>query len=106
MDNVNKNLNYTTEHVNENIEKDMAMQKLRQEVFKRFDEYRNTIAHMASDAPISTLCLPKKVEKSLLDHGLLRIYDLFQCDFTEVKGLNEVLIRDLTARLNQFLSML
>jgi hypothetical protein len=103
---VNKNLNYTSEGVNENLEKDLTMEKLRRELMKRFDEYRSTMAYLAADAPIGTLCLPKRVEKCLLDHGLLRIYELFNCDFTKIEGLNDVLIRDLTTRLNEFLSML
>lgn len=102
---VNQNLNHIEEGVNENIEKDMMMQKIREELIKKLSEYRNTINHLAADAPISALCLPKKVEKCLLDYGLLRIYDLFNCDFAKIEGLDDVMRSNLTARFNEFFSV-
>lgn len=99
---VNENIN----SVNQNMEYDLKMQKLREELSKSFSEYRKTMAFMAGDAPLEILCLPTPIENSLLSHGCLRIYDLFDCDFTKVKGLGAIRIRDLTSRLNQFFSML
>lgn len=84
---------------------DMKLLKIREEVIKRLSEYRTTIAYMASDAPLAILCLPKVLENILLAHGLLRVYDLFNCDFTKVKGLGESRLRDLTTRLDQFVAM-
>ena len=89
-----------------NIEHDMMMAKLREEIVKKFNEYRVTMDYLIADAPISTLCLPKIIETSLFNHGCLRIYDLFNCDFTKIEGLNEIRIRHLTTCLDKFLSML
>lgn len=89
-----------------NLENDIQMQKIKKEVIKKFDEYRNTMAYMAADAPISILCLSPAIENALSAQGLLRVYDLFNCDFVKIKGLGRVRIGELTACLDKFLSML
>lgn len=94
------------ESVKNNFEYDEKMQKIREEVLKKFAEYRQTLNYLAADAPIETLCLPSVIENALIAHGCLRIYDLFDCDFTKVKGLGVSRIRDLTTCLDKFLSML
>jgi len=88
------------------VEHDLQMEKLREEVLKKFFEYNKIIQFMAADAPISTLCLPPTIEKKLTSNGLLRVYDLINFDLTKIEGLGEVSIRNLTSRLNQFFSML
>ncbi len=100
------NLDKSTENLNAIIDNNKKMQEIREEVVKKFKDYTKTLNFMMSDAPISVLCLPKTIEKSLTNHGCLRIYDLFNCDFTKIKGLGIVRIRDLTARLDEFFSML
>jgi hypothetical protein len=92
--------------INSNIEYDMQLKKIREEVLKKFDDYRQIIGMMAADAPLGILCLPKKLEGILLDNGLNRVYDLFNCDFAEIKGLNDTSIGKLTASLEQFTTML
>jgi hypothetical protein len=87
------------------IEQDIKMQQLREELSKSFESYRNTMKFLSADAPIEVLCLPKNIENILLESGCLRVYDLFDMDFTKVKGLGTVRLRDLTARLQQFISM-
>lgn len=94
------------EKVKSNFEYDEQLRKVREEIAKKFVEYRKSILFMAGDAPIETLCLPKVIENALLAHGCLRIYDLFDCNFTEIKGLGISRIRDLTSCLDQFVSML
>lgn len=94
------------EDVKNNLEKEESLRKIREEVLKRFDDYRNTLNYMVGDAPLQILCLPSIIESALLAHGCLRVYDLFDCDFTKVKGMGIVRIRDLTARLDQFFAML
>lgn len=84
---------------------DLDSKKIKEELLKKLEEYRKAMKLMAADAPLGILCLPKVIEKALLDHGCLRVYDLFNLDFTEVKGLGETRIRDLTSRLDQFISM-
>ena len=98
-------LNNSLPESNNKIEKEMFFKKLKEEVLKRFEAYDQTMTYLATDAPISVLCLPKATEKLLLNSGFLRVYDLFNSDFTEIKGLGEIRIRDLTTRLDQFCSM-
>ena len=101
-DNVKENL----DNINTNFEFDIDMQKLRVEVIKKFDEYRSTMNYLSADAPIGILCLSPMVDKILTDHGCSRVYDLFNLDLVEIKGLGEVRIKQITARLDQFFSML
>lgn len=93
------------EKLNDKIEYEMQMKAIREEVVKKFEEYRKTLSFMAADAPISILCLPTVIENALFSHGYCRIYDLFDCDFTKIKGLGDRRIRDLTSRLDEFFSM-
>ncbi len=87
------------------ISEDNINIKIKEELLKRLEEYRKMMMFMAADAPIGILCLPKVTENALVAHGCLRVYDLLNCDLTEVKGLGEVRIRDLTARLDQFITI-
>jgi len=87
-------------------EYELALSKIRIEVLKKYEEYNKTMKYMAADAPIEILCLPKAIETILITNGYLRIYDLFDADFTKIKGLGVVRCRDLTACLDQFFSML
>lgn len=96
----------TATSVNNNIEYDMALLKIKEEVLKKLVEYDRTMKYMAADIPISALCLPKATETILTSHGLLRVYDLLDCNFTEIKGLGAVRRGDLATRLDKFLSML
>lgn len=90
----------------EELQEDEKLKKVREEVLKKMQGYRKTLAYMAADAPIGILCLPKSIENILLANGCLRVYDLFDRDFTEIKGFGEARSRDLTARLDEFFAML
>ena len=79
--------------------------KLAKDIEKSLKCYRNNLKMIYSDAPIGILCLPKNLEKILLENGIDRIYALFDCDFAKIKGLGDVRIGHLTSRLNEFLSM-
>ena len=87
-------------------EYEFELTKIRIEVIKKYEEYNMTMKYLAADAPIGILCLPKAIETILVDNGYLRVYDLFNADFTKIKGFGVVRIRDLTARLDEFFSML
>jgi hypothetical protein len=100
------NLIDSLSNVNVNLEQEQQMKRIREEVVKKFSEYRNTLTFMAADAPIEILNLSKPIENALRTHGCLRVYDLFNCDFTKVKGLGIKRIRDLTSCLDEFFSML
>ena len=93
------------DNVKKNIEYNEQMKKIREEVLKKFSDYRKILNMMATDAPIQILCLNKTIENALIAHGCLRIYDLINLDFTKVKGLGIRRIRDLTTRLDEFFSM-
>lgn len=104
MSDINK-LIENPETVKNKIEYDEKIKKIRQEVAKKFEDYKKTMQFMAADAPIGILCLPSVIHNALLNHGCSRIYDLFDLDFTKVKGLGVRRIGDLTACLDQFFSM-
>ena len=78
---------------------------INKKLIESLENYRQTIQFMCGDAPIETLCLKKTTLTPLLAHGCLRIYDLFNMDFTKIEGLGDRGIGDLTSRLNEFLSM-
>jgi hypothetical protein len=96
----------SNESVKKNFEYEEQMKKVMEEVVQKFVKYRETINYMLGDAPIQILGLNKNIENLLLAHKLLRIYDLFDCDFTKVKGLGIRRIDDLTTSLDKFFSML
>lgn len=102
----NKEIIENIDNVNLYLEKDEKTRVLREQLAKQLNEYRNTLNYMATDAPLGTLCLPPVIENALLEHGCLRIYDLFDLDFTKVKGLGVRRIGDLTTCLDKFFSML
>lgn len=93
------------ENVNNNIDYTMQIKKIREEVMERFKEYEKTMIYMACDVPLEVLCLPKDIEKPLLRSGCLRVCDIFDRDFVEIKGLNDARIRNLTASLDKFFAM-
>lgn len=103
---MNNDVKTSLDYVEKHFESELDMKKLREELLKCYSDYQKTISYMVADAPIEALCLPKATENILLSNGLLRVYDLFNMDFTKIKGLGSVRIRDLTSRLEQFFSML
>lgn len=94
------------ENVIHTFEQDIDLAKLKKELAKRFEDYQKTMDFMLQDAPIGVLCLPEKIEKILLDQGFLRIYDLFNVDLIEIKGIGVNRVKQLTACLDKFFSML
>ena len=88
------------------VERDKQLQKIRVEVFEKFKDYRKTLNFMVEDAPIEILCLPKTIETLLINEGCIRVYDLIDRDFTKIKGFGVARVRDLTARLDEFFTML
>lgn len=91
---------------NNNLKFDADMDKLRDELKKKFDEYNKTIRYMLGDAPIGVLCLPPTIESILIDQGFLRVYDLFDADLIKIKGIGVARLQQLTTSLDKFLSML
>ena len=102
VDNVKENF----ENVNNNFEHDVDMAKLKEELKQKFQDYQKTMKYMLADAPIAILCLPISLEKILVDQGFLRVYDLFNADFVKIKGIGVVRVKQLTACLDKFFSML
>jgi hypothetical protein len=100
------NVKENFENINNNFEKDLDMAKLKEELRKKFTDYQTTMKFMLADAPIEILCLPQATEKILLDQGFLRIYDLFNIDLIEIKGIGIVRVKQLAASLDKFFSML
>ena len=67
--------------------------------------YRATLHFMGGNIPIEALCLPKEVETILVRDGHVRVYDLFGCDLTKIKGLGRKRLALLTSRLDEFFSI-
>lgn len=93
-------------NVNNFFEKDESMKAIKEEISKSFHRYQKTLTYMIADAPLSVLCLNKSTEKFLISNGFLRVYDIIDLDLTKVKGITDSAIRDLTSRLNEFISMI
>lgn len=88
------------------VDKDIVLAKIRKDLFESLEKYRKTMLFMLGDAPLSVLCLDKATENCLYNHGASRLYDIFNMDFTKVKGLGKTRSRNLTSCLDQFFSML
>lgn len=102
----NNNVKEKLQDINSNFDNDMKMQKLREELSKSFENYKNTMRMLAADAPVEALCLPRTIEKLLLHNGCLRIYDIVDLDFAKIEGLGPIRLRHLTTSVNQFFSMM
>jgi hypothetical protein len=85
--------------------KDNELKKISEFLLKNIENYHQTMKYLAADAPLEILCLSKACEKALFAHGCLRVYDVFNLDFTKVKGLSAKGIRDLTTSLDKFIAM-
>lgn len=82
-----------------------TIKQINKKFVQSLQNYQKIISYMGGDMPIGVLCLPKAIEKALLNSGFDRVYDLFDCDLTKIKGIGKTRIRDLTASLEQFISM-
>ncbi len=79
--------------------------KIKADLLKKFSEYQTFMSMLGADGPIEILCLPKTIEKILLRNGCVRVYDLFNMDFTKIKGLGIKRIGHLTTCLDQLFPM-
>jgi len=106
FNNQSKEIIENPDSVKTNFEYEEKMRKIREEVASKLCDYRKTLDYMGADGPIEILCLPKVIENALIAHGLLRIYDLFDVDFTKIKGLGIRRIGELTSCLDKFFPVL
>lgn len=83
----------------------IEMQKIHKHFLEGLENYRKTLSYMYGDAPIGVLCLDKSLERVLINADILRVYDLFNRDLTEIKGIGEARFRNLTTSLDKFLSV-
>lgn len=83
------------------LRKEMDM-KIQKELVESLQNYRKTLSCMLADAPLEVLCLSTRLQNSLIANGCLRVYDLFDRDFTKIKGVGESGIRELTTSLDKF----
>ena len=82
-----------------------TIKKINKKLVESLENYRKFMQYAQGDLPLGALCLPKDLEKLLLKNGFVRVYDLFDADFTKVKGLGKVRLGYLTTSLNEFLAM-
>lgn len=92
------------ENINPIINED-AERPTKEDMHKNFLHYRKTLAYMGANVPIGVLCLPKALEKSLIKAGLIRVYDLIECDFTKIEGIGERRADLLASRLDEFFTI-
>jgi hypothetical protein len=83
-------------------ENTINIQKLNEELKKNFEMYKQNMMLMSLDAPLGVLCLPKVVENLLVRNGCKRVYDIFNLDLAEIKGLGRNRLSILTSRLDEF----
>lgn len=76
------------------------------QVREQWTQYQKLIYTMSLDGPIEMLCLPQKINQILIDAGCVRVYDMVDRDFSEIERLSEREIALVSARLDEFLSML
>ncbi len=69
---------------------------------KEFERYENIMKYLECDVPIQVLCLPKVIEKCLLDAGCLRVFDMINRDLAKIKGIGNTRRTLLRSRLNEF----
>ena len=72
---------------------------------KNLAHYRNVLQFMGANIPIQALCLPKPIENALLRADCLRVYDLINRDFTEIKGIGRDRADILASRLDEFFTV-
>lgn len=70
-----------------------------------FYHFRRTLEYMGANVPIQVLCLTKPLEKSLIERGFVRVYDLIDLDLAKIEGLSCRHLNMLTARLDEFFSV-
>jgi hypothetical protein len=92
--------------VEKGLDRDKLLREIREKTLQGLKEYEKVISLMACDAPLSVLCIPKIVEKTLNENGIHRVYELLHTDFIKIEALSVIQARDLTARLDQFITML
>lgn len=81
------------------------MVEIKKRLLESLENYRVSMSYLCGDAPMGVLCLPKTIETVLANQGFFRVYDLFNRDLTEIKGLGVARISHLTASLDKFVSM-
>jgi hypothetical protein len=86
--------------------KKAIIKKINKKLLESLGNYRHFLNCMSADVPIGCLCLNPVIENILRENGFLRVYDLFNTDLTKIKGLGKRRIRELTSRLDEFVSML
>lgn len=94
----------TDENLNKIINPDVQTPE-KENMLKNLAHYRNILSYMGANVPIQVLCLPKVVEKSLANEGILRVYDLINRDLTEIKGLGQARLDLLASRLDEFFTI-
>jgi len=86
--------------LNENVVKE-----INRKLLESLGNYRKTLHYMSADLPLEVLGLPSAIHNILIANGCLRVYDLFDRDFTKIKGFGDKRIHLLTTCLNKFFLM-
>ena len=88
------------------MDSDQTQHSAKNEEYKKdLAHYRNVLQYLGANVPIACLCLPKVVERKLVDAGCLRVYDLINRDLREIKGIGKGSVDLLASRLYEFFSI-
>ena len=72
---------------------------------KDFEYYKKVLSYAGANVPIEVLCLPKALEKSLINQDILRVYDLIDRDLAKIEGVGDKRLGLLTSRLDEFFTV-
>ena len=75
------------------------------DINESFAYYKDILSFMGADVPIEALCLPQGIITILRREGIRRVYDLFNRNLGEIKGLGPAREELLTSRLHEFISV-
>lgn len=81
------------------------MKKIGKEISRCISNYQQNIDFYLYDVPIQTLCLPKNINKILIDNNILRVNQLRSADLGKIKGLGDKKLGIILSRLSEFTFM-
>lgn len=85
---------------------DDIKRKITKELLDSVKHYHTLTQMMALDAPIATLGLDEETHDLLETHDIMRLYDLTRLDIESMDYLSALQRSQISARLEQLLSML
>jgi len=70
-----------------------------------YHTYKEMMQMLSANVPIQVLCLPKKIEQTLINNKFTLVSDLIYSDFRKVKGIGPKASDIIFARVEEFVSV-